>query len=103
MSVPFAFPVSNDDFAAYQEKLMGGPLGDNMREVLDAWVPAFNNSFREGLENDLEALEQGLSCMDQLIEKHSDNPTLTQCLEASRCWIIYAWKQGNTQRGASTA
>lgn len=103
MSVPFTFPVSTDNFAAYQEKLLGCPLGDNMREVLDAWVPAFNDSFREGLENDPEALEQGVSCMDQLIEKCSDNSTLTQFLKASRYWIIYAWKQGNAQRDASTA
>lgn len=94
MSVPFTFPVSTDDFVAYQEKLLGCPLTDNMRWVVEAWVPAFNDSFSEGLENDLEALEQWVSCMDRFMKKHSDNVVLTKFLSASRCWIIYAWERG---------
>lgn len=98
MSIPFTFPVSPEDFAAYQEKLLGEPIPDYTREVMAAWVPAFNNSFREGLENDLEALQDGMAKMDYLIERHSASPILSEFLRAAKRWVVYAWKQGNQQR-----
>ena len=100
MSVPFTFPVSPDDFAAYQEQLRGEPIPARMREALDAWVPVFNDSYRDGLENDLEALELGTGRMDYLIERHDASPILADFLKASKRWIIYAWKQGKAHRPA---
>ena len=98
MSVPFTFPVSPEDFAAYQEKLLGEPIPDHMRKAMYAWIPVFNESFSEGLENDQEALEKSLSMMDHLIERHSASPILSKLLRAAKRWIVYAWKQGNQQR-----
>lgn len=98
MSVPFTFPVSADDFAAYQEKLLGSPLTDHMRAALDAWVPVINDSFQGGQSNDIDGLRRGLDHIDPLIEQYSACTILSRFLNVAKRWILYAWKQGNRQR-----
>lgn len=88
------FPITVDDFTAYHEKLRGEPLSNRMREALAAWVPVFNDSYRDGLENDLEALEQGVDRMNYIIEQRSTSPVMVKFLETVKIWIVYAWNQG---------
>ena len=94
MNVPFSFPVSPDDFTAYQEMLRGEPIPQHMREALAAWVPVFNDYYQDGLENNQEALEQGVDRMNCIIERRSASPILVKFLETAKSWIVYAWKQG---------
>lgn len=94
MSATVTFPISVDDFAAHQEKLYGEPIPYNMRKAMAAWVPVFNESFQDGMENDLDALEHGVERMNHIIEQHSANPTLVKFLETAKNWIVYAWVRG---------
>lgn len=97
MNVPFSFPVSPDDFAAYQEKLHGEPILHQMREALNAWVPVLNGVYHDGLKNDHAALECQLKRMDCFIEQNSTSPNLVKFLETAKSWIVYAWGQGRAQ------
>lgn len=88
------FPITVDNFTAYQEMLRGEPISHRAREALAAWVPVFNDSYRDGLENDLEALEQGVDRMNYIIEQRSTSPVMVKFLETVKIWIVYAWVRG---------
>lgn len=88
------FPITVDDFTAYQEMLRGEPIPRRMREALAAWAPVFNDSYRDGLENDREALEQGVDRMNYIIEQRSISPVMVKFLETVKIWIVYAWVRG---------
>ena len=97
MNIPISFPVSPDDFIAYQEKLRREPIPHQMREALNAWGPVLNASYQDGLENDLEALKQGVDRMNYIIERHSASPTLGKFYKTAKTWIIYSWCCGRAQ------
>ena len=97
MNVPFSFPVSPDDFAAFQEKLHGEPIPHQMREALDTWVPVFNASYQDGLENNQNALESQLKRLDDFIEQNRTSQRLADFMQTVKRWIVYAWKQGRAQ------
>lgn len=94
MNMPFTFPVFPEDFCAYQETLTNRPLTENEREILNAWVPLFNDSFRAGVRNDGEWLKRKMEIVDRLSKEYAGSHFFTDFLKVSRNWIDYAWKQG---------
>lgn len=98
MNALLTFPLSPDSFAAYQAQLRGKPVPNHMIEAFAAWVPVFNDSYRDGLEDDQEALKHGTAYMDNLIAQHGASPILANFLKTSKRWIIYAWAQGRAHR-----
>lgn len=94
MSVPFTFPVSTDDFAVYQEQLMGRSMSDQERDTLNVWVPIINDSFRDGQLRDQDTLTESQVYLSQLEMKHKENKTLVRFLQSVQHWILYAWNQG---------
>lgn len=89
-----SFPVSPEEFIAYQEQLAGRELAGNARELVAAWVEGFNLSYRDGLERDRTALEDSLAKMDELIAREENCPAGISFFQTCRRWIITAWKQG---------
>lgn len=94
MSVPFTFPVSTDDFAAYQEQLMGRSMTNLERDALNVWVPIINDSFHDGQVGDHDTLTESQVYLSRLEMKHKENQTLVRFLQSAQLWILYAWKQG---------
>lgn len=56
-----SFPVSPEEFIAYQEQLAGRKLTGHEREATAAWVEGFNLSYEDGLKQDTDALEDSLA------------------------------------------
>ena len=89
-----SFPVSPEEFIAYQEQLAGRKLTGHEREATAAWVEGFNLSYEDGLKQDTDALEDSLAKMDELITRRDNSPAVRDILQVCRRWIITAWKQG---------
>lgn len=89
-----SFPVSPEEFIAYQEQLAGRKLTGHEREATAAWVEGFNLSYEDGLKQDTDALEDSLAKMDELITRRDNSPAVRDILRVCRRWIITAWKQG---------
>ena len=88
------FPTTREAFIAYQEHLAGRKLTETEQEVIAAWVGCFNLSYEDGLRQDRAAFNKDIAKLDELIKKHTDDSILRKYLEVSRCWISYAWEQG---------
>ena len=89
-----SFPVSPEEFIAYQEQLAGRELTGKMREAVAAWAEGFNLSYKAGLEQDRATLEDSLAKVDELIVRRENSPALRGVLQSCRWWITIAWKQG---------
>ena len=89
-----SFPVSPEEFIAYQEQLAGRKLTGHEREATAAWVEGFNLSYEDGLKQDTDALGDSLAKMDELITRRDNSPAVRDILRVCRRWIITAWKQG---------
>ena len=89
-----SFPVSPEEFIAYQEQLAGRKLTGHEREATAAWGEGFNLSYEDGLKQDTDALEDSLAKMDELITRRDNSPAVRDILRVCRRWIITAWKQG---------
>ena len=99
-----SFPVSPEEFIAYQEQLAGRELTEHEREATAAWVEGFNLSYKDGLKQDRAALEDSLAKMDELTARRDNSPVVRDILQVCRRWIITAWKQGfHDAEGRSSA
>lgn len=76
MNLPFTFPVSLEEFIAYQEQLINRPLSENEREVTAVWLEIINQSEPGDTE-----------FMDKLIAQHLDQEGINHFLEAVKAWM----------------
>ena len=93
------FPTTPDKFIAHQEKLIGRTLSEGEKEATAEWVKAFNRSYRDGLNQDRDALDEDLARVNEFIARHGDNLGIHKFMEACRAWISEAWNQGAESDG----
>lgn len=94
MDNPITFPTTPEAFNAYQEQLIGRKQSEKEKEVGAAWVEVFNLSYEDGLRQDRNTLAKDLDKLEELMVRHKDNAGVHKFAEASRAWIIEAWRQG---------
>ena len=94
MDNPITFPTTPEAFNAYQEQLIGRKLSDQERKLDATWVEVFNLSYVDGLRQDRNTLAKDLDKLEELMARHKDNAGVHKFAEASRAWIMEAWRQG---------
>lgn len=91
------FPTTPEAFIAHQEQLAGRELTGKRRELVAAWAKVFNLSYKDGLKQDRDALEDSLAKMDELMARRDESPEGREFLMKCSMWIVVAWKQGNRE------
>lgn len=95
------FPLEPEAFLAYQEAGLGRKIPESERGLIEAWVHLFNLSYEDGRRQDLDALKKDFAKLGEQIAAREDRPALVQFLETTRCWVVYAWKRGEQERGGA--
>ena len=88
------FPTTPEAFVVNEEQLIGRKLSEGEKEAVAAWVEAFNLSYEDGLNQDLNTLDKDLDKLGELMARHEDNAGVHKFAEACRVWMIEAWRQG---------
>ncbi len=88
--IPFAFPVTEEDFMDYQEQLAGHKLTDDQRETIAAWVPVINSAYTDGLSDNT------MAALDGFIAQHPAGSPVARFLEKAKLWMQRAAAQRTT-------
>lgn len=86
-AMPFVFPVTEEDFLDYQEKLTGRELTADERETIAAWVPVINSAYADGLSNSI------MDELDGFITQNQEEYPVAMFLEKAKLWMKFAAAQ----------
>lgn len=102
MNLPFKFPVSLEEFMAYQANLVGHELPRSTKNLVGKWLPAINDAYEAGLKNDLADIKLSMDFVDGLIESNLGKQAYVGFMKVIRCWIAIAWDHGQRDAGKET-
>ncbi|MEL4861603.1 hypothetical protein AAEU42_10190 [Pseudoflavonifractor phocaeensis] len=99
MNLPFKFPVSLEEFMAYQANLVGRKLPRSTKNLVGKWLPTINNAYEAGLKSDFADIKLSMDFVDGLIESNLGKQAYVGFMEGIRCWIAIAWDHGQRDAG----